>query len=496
MSGWRARLGIVVCFGAAVAASCERSKPPARRSAEDVWLSRIGTGPTQTARVCARGATDRVAKRLCDKAAPPIRGLDDLYRVLGLDQPAERLAATAVHSLGLAARTVSGLNPRVLVFQAISAKRRPVTYDDVVITGFVRGEQLVELAALDPATYDYNFYLIRFTQPCSRTRCTPEDLLTEKIESGWTDWTLYSEHDLEDTALDCVSCHVPFGPGTHKQLLMRQVFDPWMHWGDFRGGDERTLCPERPADGSAGRTVVKTDGLDLLRAVEGAAGRYAGLSVAELHATKSGESIVKFVADAEGIVHRSPYQPANYPSYEPLPFQTREVLCERFHTGTSPTWDRHRRDAHDHGVPVPFYGPDVVDAQRRAELVADRSAVLRRRVDEEAFDVAASFLAADVPAAVGFVPRQEDTAPEIIRAMCVRCHAAGVDQHMRRARFNAEALDRIGPVTATAIRQRLALPRTSPELMPPLRVGELPRWAVARIERYLSDHCTDPGACD
>jgi hypothetical protein len=80
--------------------------------------------------------------------------------------------------------------------------------------------------------------------------------------------------------------------------------------------------------------------------------------------------------------------------------------------------------------------------------------------------------------------------------MCVRCHAAAVDQRLRRARFNAEALERIGPVTATAIRQRLSLPKTSPEVMPPRRVGELPSWAIARIDRYLRDHCADPGACD
>ena len=80
--------------------------------------------------------------------------------------------------------------------------------------------------------------------------------------------------------------------------------------------------------------------------------------------------------------------------------------------------------------------------------------------------------------------------------MCVRCHAAATDPRLRRARFNAEAIDRIDPVTATAIRRRLSLPRSSPELMPPLRVGELPRWAIARIDRYLRDRCTDPGACE
>jgi hypothetical protein len=494
MIGWRAGLGFVVCVGAALSVNCERSKPPRRQAPADVWLSRIGTGPAQTARACARGGTDRVAKSLCDKSAPAIRSLEDLYRALRLDQAGVRLAATTTHSLGLSARTVSGLNPRVLVYQDISHKRRAISYEEVVVVGFTRGEQLVELAALDPATYEFNFYLLSFTQACSRTRCTPEELLTERIESGWTGWTLYTDHDIVDTPLDCVSCHLPFGPGTHKQLLMRQENDPWMHWSDFRGGDEHALCRGPSMAGSPDKIVVVADGLDLLRAVEGAQGRYAAVPIPELHAAKSGELFIRFVADSEGLVRNSPYRPADYP-YGQLSFPTREVVCERFHTGTSPTWDQHRRESQERGLPTPFYGPDVVDPGRRAELVADRAAFLRRHAADDSFDVAASLIGAEAAVAVGFVPRREDAARDILRSMCVRCHAANVDQRLARARFNAEAIDRIGPVTATAIRHRLSLPRSSPELMPPLRAGELPRWAITLIERYLRERCTEPGAC-
>ena len=496
MRRWRALLGLVAAASAVASAGCTRGgKGIALHAPEDAWLARIGTGPAQTARVCGRGATDRVATALCDKATPPIRGLADLYRALRLDQTGERLVAVTTHSLGLSARTVSALNPRVLVYQDISHKRRRVAYEEVVVTGFARGEQLVELAALDPGNYEYNFYLLRFTQACNRTRCTPEDLLTEKVESGWIEWTLYSERDLEDTPLDCASCHLPFGVGTHKMLLMRQEFDPWMHWSDFRGGDERTLCRTADFEGSVGKIVAVAEGLDLLRAVEGVGGRYAGVPVAELHATESGKVFATYVVDAEGLIRNSPYRPSDY-RYEQAGFATREVLCERFHTGTSPTWDRLRRDAFAHGLPVPFYGPDVVDAERRVEVAADRIAFLRRHAADDAFAVAASFIAADVAGAVGFVPRPGDSAPEILRAMCVRCHTAATDQRLRRARFDAESIDQIGPVVATAIRRRLSLPRMSPELMPPLRVGELPPWAIARIDRYLRDRCTDPGACD
>ena len=278
---------------------------------------------------------------------------------------------------------------------------------------------------------------------------------------------------------------------------MRQVFDPL----DALGRLPRRRRT-RALSGAARRRQRRQD-----RGQDRRAGSAARASRAPRAATpvcrlpsctrrESGESFVKFVADAEGMVHRSPYQSSQLSFYEPFAFQTREVLCERFHTGTSPTWERHRREAHDHGR-----AGSLLWSRRRGRPAPRRGRspigpFPRRHADEDAFDVAASFLAADVATAVGFVPRQKTPRP----TSCARCASAATppttDPHLRRARFNAEAIDRIGPVTATVIRRRLSLPRTSPELMPPLRVGELPRWAIARIDRYLRDHCADPGACD
>jgi len=214
-----------------------------------------------------------------------------------------------------------------------------------------------------------------------------------------------------------------------------------------------------------------------------------------LEATKSGELVANLVVDAESLIRKSPYGlENNYPSGQ-IGFQTREVLCEKFHTGTSPTWDRHRHESRERGLPVPYYAPDVTDRIGHADFIADRADFLRRHSGSDAFEIAASLLAADVPPAVGFLPQLQDSAPEILHAMCVRCHANNTDSRLRRARFNAEAIEKIDPVTATAIRRRLSLPRTSPEVMPPARVGELPDWAIARIDRYLQDHCSDPGSC-
>jgi hypothetical protein len=460
-------------------------------STEDVWLTAIGTGPEQLRRLCDRGATDRVAMVLCNEDSNHIASLQDLYRALRLDQPEKRLLATTTHSLGLSARIVSAANPRTLVFTDSTAKNGDFFEpEEVVATGFNRGEQMVELVALDPATYEYNFYLLRFTQSCNDTRCTAEDLLTERIESGWRDWSLYSDRDLVDTPLDCLSCHLPFGAGSRKILQMRQVIDPWMHWSDFRVGDER-ICPNPLPEGVIPQVIVKTDGLDLLQALEGPAGTYAGVPVADLQAALSGSNLATFLIDAENLISYSGVP--EYP-YEQLNFYTREVLCERFYTGTSPTWDLGRSKAVARGLPQPYYTPDVLSAESRAALAAGRTAFLHDKRGS-AFEVAASLIAPEAASAIGFVPRPEDSAPDILSGLCVRCHAHDTDPGLRRAGFDAQALDSVEPATFAAVRERLTLPKTSPALMPPHRVGELPDWAITRVIDYLRDHCAVAGAC-
>ena len=242
--------------------------------------------------------------------------------------------------------------------------------------------------------------------------------------------------------------------------------------------------------------VGVAEGLDLLRAVEGVEGRYAAVPIAGLHAAKSGELFSTFLTDAEGISRLSPYgENTNY-RYEQLYVSSREVLCERLETGASPTWERQRAQSRQQGLPFPFYGPDVVDAGRRAELLKGQRDFLRRHQGEDTFDVAASFISAEVPAAVGFVPDPSDSADTILHAMCLRCHSNTTDTRLRRARFNVDATSRVPPSVANAVRRRLTLPATSPEVMPPRRVGELPAWAIDRIGTYLGEHCTEPGACN
>jgi hypothetical protein len=462
--------------------------PALEQSPEEAWLAEIGTGAAQNQQVCATGARDRVALALCAPEVA-ISSLDELYRALRLGPSDPRRVAATAHSLSLSGRSVSAANPRAIVFTDTTVPGDAL-YEDIVATAFARGQQLVELVGLDPTTYEYNFYLLSFNQACNASRCTPDDLLGPRIESNWVDWTLYSDSDLEDTALNCLTCHRPFGAGTHKQLLMRQVTDPWMHWGDFRGGDE-SMCPKKPPAGAPVQVVASADGLDLLRTLEGENGTYAGLPVSELHAAKSGDFMSAFLVEAELLITSSPLPPHPYGQ---LGLETRETLCERFYTGESPSWERDRRTAQAGGFPFPYYAPDVLDAERRAQLVAGREAFWQRERERDAFDVAASLLAADVPTAVGFLPREADETADILRGMCVRCHAASTDTSLARARFNAEA-EAIDPATFREVATRLALPPKSPKVMPPRPAGELPAWARERLLSYLAERCSIPGAC-
>lgn len=491
------------CVSACGGATSEiRSGEPAQKQApapvhadpapEVLSLERVGHGASQMKRTCASGAKDAVAQALCSESARSIESLEDLYRALRLSPADQRLVAATTHSLAVSGRIVSAANPRVMVFTNTNLPGDPVPYDRIVATAFSRGQQLVELVGLDPVTYEYNFYLLKFEQACNGSRCSPEDLLTRRIESGWTDFTLYSDRDLEDTPLDCSTCHLPFGRGTHKLLLMRQVTDPWMHWGDFRG--EERLCRQSATGQAPPDTTALADGLDLLRKLEGDDGAYAGIPVRELWAAKSGDAMSDFLVDAENIINTSPY-PA-HPYQQLFSLRTRETLCERLRDGASPSWEEDRLRAQQSGFPFPYYGPDVLDPKRRSELIAGRDALLERERDRDPFDVAASLLAEEAAGAAGFSAREQDTAPEILRGMCSRCHSAGVDARLARARFNVQALEQgVDPATFRTIRDRLRLPPSAPAAMPPRGAGQLPPWAVERVVQYMEERCSEPGSC-
>ncbi|HWJ54775.1 MAG TPA: MYXO-CTERM sorting domain-containing protein, partial [Vicinamibacterales bacterium] len=457
---------------------------------EHAWLERVGSGPAQTAVACARGGGDPVAGALCATPAPALAGLADLYRALGVGPDSGGLAAVATHSLGLSARTVSALNPRVVAFPRYS----PLYTDRIAAAAFSRGEPFVEMVGYDAAANDFNFYLLAF-QPACGADCAPADLLTDRLESGWTGWTLYADRDLEDTPLDCSSCHHPDGArgAAPRRLLMRQIDGPWMHWGDFRGVTAPTAC----TDASGATTIVDGaiagDGADLLRQIDGPAGWHGGVAVADLVAAPSGYDLSSFIYYAAGQADGPGDVPCLAPDCafsEPDPFPSEQILCDRLLTGRADgaggAWNRHRAGVRARGLPAPYFDPDVLDATARATVAADFAGFVASAAGGDAFTRLSGLIAPGAARAIGFVPDDDAAADVLLRTMCARCHDGRAAAGLARSRFDATALDRLDAAGAAEVVRRILLPRTSPDRMPPLRSGELPGSAVARLSDFLS----------
>jgi len=153
-------------------------------------------------------------------------------------------------------------------------------------------------------------------------------------------------------------------------------------------------------------------------------------------------------------------------------------------------WDGYRSVVRPGGFPVPHFDPDIVDGALRATVAADFAAFAAAPPPAgqsgDAFTKLSGLVAPGAARAIGFIPDETDSADVMLRGMCARCHNDRTDTRLARSRFNVDALDRLDAAGAREAARRIALPRTSPDRMPPLRSGELPGSAVARLSDFLS----------
>ena len=216
------------------------------------------------------------------------------------------------------------------------------------------------------------------------------------------------------------------------------------------------------------------------------------IPVAKLHAALSGDILSSFVTDAEGLVRLSPYGlKRNYPSGRPTFRPGRSCASasapEPARPGTG--CDASRTSA---GCRFPFTAPTsriragaprwapigAAFLRRHAERTRSTSPPLswRRRRPRRWFRAARRRDGARDPAGdVRPLPQRHDRRAPAARPLQRRGDRSDRPRHR----------DRDSPAAVIA--------PSSPELMPPLRVGELPRWAIARIDTLPARSLLRPG---
>jgi hypothetical protein len=416
----------------------------------DPELGILPSREKQYERLCATPRNDAFFKRVCGGVRPNIPDLAGLLRLVGLDQ--DRAFALTGNSTSLVTKSVSALNPRIIVFPRVAPTLEQK--DDFVIVGFVRGERFVEVTSRDPMTGEPNFYLLTFEQSCDyQGNCDLASRLTEAIEHDWTAYSIYPEADLENTSVDCLSCHRPKGFGTPKILRMQELASPWLHW-----------FPQR--------FVQRTDSDRVLTAqfadVHGVDTQYGGVPVATIqNALDEGSG-----AQLEALIRAEGY------GEQPNVFDPR-IEAEAKAGEMSPTWLAQWTVATQGGaIMVPYPRVDVTDeAKRTAASLSYKNVVTGAAGRDTLLDLRDVF-SQDATEKLGFVPQAGADGKSVLVQMCARCHDGRADPAIGRSNFNVLALDTMSADEKATATGRIQEPEGSAKKMPPWRSGQLTPEAV------------------
>ena len=431
----------------------------------------LATGEEQIRRLCGRAGSDPVIDVFCVQKSV-IGSLMDLRAALRIDSnrsgPDQDYALNG-HSTGLALRSVSAINPRIIFV------RTETDMQELLALAFARGDQSAEIVVRDRLDDELRFYLLTYSQVCNAEPggCSPGDLLTEVVESGWSEVNVYGEEDLENTPRDCRVCHQPDGPGTPKLLRMQELEPPWNHWF-FRivVGGQALLDDYYAAKGDEAFAGVPADAI--LRSFPGVLAytvRTAGRA-----ATGTAGQPNEFVSS---IIQREVMQSAaalggNQPTDNSIP-------------GYSETWNQlYERAKRGDAISVPYYNVKITDARKLAAMTEAYAAYRQGRLDrDELPDI--RDVHPDDPlrrAQIGLITEPGLEAEAVLLQACAQCHNDRLDQGVSRARFNVELsrLDREEKDRAIA---RVLLPPSDPAVMPPASFRALTDEARSRLVDVL-----------
>ncbi len=429
------------------------------------------SGATQLAALCARGNGDAVSKAFCATTTPPvITSIVDLQTLLGLDFKAGNTAngkngnpafVLTGHSSSLVTRFTSAINPRAIIFTPPNSTGRVNTAKPLasfIAMGFVRGEQFVELVSNDPTANggkgDLRFFLFRFAQACNATAagCTPDDLLTPKVESNFTSYSLYQESDIANTIFDCQQCHQTGGPTTAKILRQQELQNPWGHF--FR--NNRSNGQAMLADFSAAHPVTET---------------YAGIPGAAI--TNSDP------AQLEGLVENQGFQA------QPNEFNTGNILDKGVSTAWLTLYDNAKVQK---DIPPPYHENRVTDPTKLATATTaytnaiNGTAPLTMDIRDVFLDSALQDLT--FRPSTDLVTAKDGVG--IMTQICQQCHNPSLDQTLSRAKFDVTKLATMDPTEKAKAILRLNLDVTAFRKMPPQRFRELSPDEIAIVTTALS----------
>lgn len=414
-------------------------------------LAQLGQRLATYERVCGRGRGDSFAKALCESGRPPAIGnLAALLEFAGLGSDDPRAFALTGNSTSLVARSVSAINPRILVFPRVESDLKRL--EAMTAIGFVRGEQFVEIVSRDSATSELNFYLIRFEQNCSydAAGCDLASMLTEEIEHDWTAYSVYDHEDLEQTSFDCLSCHRPAGVDSPRILRMQELESPWLHWFPQRFGQQtesdRVLTAE----------FVEAHSTDT---------QYGGIPLGTIaNALDEGSG-----AQLEALVRAEGFQ------NQPNPFDAK--IAAEVKSGVSTTWDA-RFQVHLRGeaIAVPFPGIDVTDETKRGAAMRSYADVVQGLAPRETLLDTREIFSDDASSKLSFVPWSPSDGRAVLLQMCSRCHDGRGNPALAKNEFNVLRLDEM----TREIRDRAItrITATGPLRMPPWRAGSLAQESI------------------
>ena len=466
-------------------------------------------GSAQLNALCGRLAAGNVQSvvrdAFCTEPRPQVTNSQELLAVLGLpfEGPGGKDAqllwgngnpawSVIGHTASLSRRTVNPVNPRVIVHTPIDTYLQPTP--GFVVMAFVRGEGFAEIITHDPLRDDLDFFLFKFSYRCADpSNCTDEELFSEQYESGWLDYTIYGEQDIENTPLDCLQCHqggLRTKPSNRKSLLMFQLNSMWMHWmydnrhfrnwtdnptgiGPFHEAMQQYVLAHGTPDEPLGET-------------------FAGVPNGAIYASrpKSLEALLEANGFGNGF-DSSAYEPDGAAIGLLEDNRARGMF---FHY----VWEElYALGLHGLMIAPPGRGEEPFDHDKLLALI-DSYRAYRNGESSRFPDVTDVYSDASL-SAVGLRVHPGLSPPEVLVQACSQCHHDGLNQQLSRAKFqigsagSGQVGSALGDYFASLTRgqlelvqERINLPEDHLQVMPPARFRTLDSAERAEVTAWLA----------